>query len=250
MVKKKRRNTPLTGHQRNRKVLKPPFAQIPALFSIDGVRDILPELLWIDALVTRWPLITALSVMDEVLSGLDAADPLPDSRLRLGLVSDFLLSTGTPAAVLAGIATNERMMAFPSGFLEGMALYPEFPGRYLIADISRDPGVDGAAWLSDAVLRLVDRQSPTGGLRNAVTIRRAVEKGRVAGLPARFRDAMVKYPHGSEEQNSLVESFARSFLNATWRLRTPQEAEWAKHFWRTNREIRACKTRQIPSQAA
>ncbi|HEV2032760.1 MAG TPA: hypothetical protein VGU71_00935 [Candidatus Dormibacteraeota bacterium] len=249
-MSKKRRNTPLTGHQRNRKVLKPPFAQIPGLFAIDGVRDILPELLWIDALLTRWPLTTAMNVMDEVLEGLDAADPLPDSRLRVGLVSDFLLLNGTPAAVLAKIAPNERMMAFPSGFLEGVALYPEFPARYLVEGMSPEAGVDGAAWLSGAVLRLVDRQSQTGGLRNAVTIRRAVEKGRVAGLPAEFRDSMVKYPHGSDEQNGLVESLARSYLNGTWGLRTPQEAEWAKHFWRRNREIRPCKTREMSRKAA
>lgn len=200
---------------------------------LDGLRDLAPEMLWLDALVTTHPVSLHLSLLSEVMAATRRTNP--HRAVELGLVSDLGVEPSKWSSLLADLPAATRERAFPHGFREGMLCYPEFPGRNLIEDLSVDMHADGFAWIRGALLRVADRHSRHCAYLNVLTFRCAVEGGRLHIAKDAFEALtadVLTYPNGTENQRKRVEALARAQLNGTYGLDGPHL--WPKHFWTTN----------------
>src|SRR5207253_2302910 len=85
----RRSHSRLEDHRRNKKRLQPPWLAIPKLEALDGARDLLPELLWIDALYRVSPERSTMDPSDAVMAVLGRLNS--NAPPRLGLISDLRL---------------------------------------------------------------------------------------------------------------------------------------------------------------
>lgn len=246
MTKKatRRSHSPLEDHRRHKKQLKPPLLAIPNLAHLDGARDLLPELLWIDTLYRVSPERSTMDPSDVVLEVLEKLGP--KAPPRVGFVSDLRLPVELRAQALIQLSQQDRLRAFPSPFREAMALYPEFPGAYLFEGCK--PSAESAEaleWVRASVLRLIDRHSKTGARANVLAIR-GMFRANAIRIPndASLIDALSSYPKGTDDQQGLVEGFARSALNALSGQLSAADHAWSKHFWRRNWELASCRGAQ------
>lgn len=223
--------------------LEPPFRQIPSLVALDGARDLLPELLWFDAIVRFYPRGVSNRHIESLRAAFDTVKKTGQGIL--GMISEFALPLAEQAKVLAVLSAEQRDEVFPSPFRDAMAMYPEFPGHFLIGglDLPAKPE-DAIEWVRESVLRLFDRHSESGAYANAVLVGGLFRAGRIS-IPKEGTDdlvaALLAYPLGTKDLNSHVEGFARSSINAMSDSLLPADHAWAKHFWRTNRRLTTCR---------
>jgi hypothetical protein len=237
----RRSHSGLEDHRRHKKRLQPPWLAIPKLESLDGARDLLPELLWIDALYRVSPERSTMDPSDAVMEVLERVNP--SAPPRLGLISDLRLPRALHAQALDQLSKQERLRAFPSPFHEAMALYPDFPGLYLLQDLIPTADTDTALeWLRESVFRLIDRRSKTGARANVLAIR-GMFRANAISIPNddSLINALSVYPRGTDDQTGFIEGFARSSLNALSGQLSAADHAWSMHFWRRNAELSSCR---------
>lgn len=244
---RKRQTTPLGAHRRIGKELKPPLAEIPFTFS-HWERDLLPEMLWVDAVVDHLSWDRAPSAIHAALDTLDPfAERDPKAPVLSGLISDFsLVPNDRRAAARAALQDSGlNQPTLPEPFRHALGLYPACPAAWLIEDWRKTNRVDpetGISHLKAAVLRLLDSKSVHSTRCRMLALARLMKHGKLLFSPKiRSAELFSKYPSGlSEEEQRRVESWAR----ATFGSVTPvllESADWAPYFWRHNYQISVCE---------
>ena len=217
------------------------------------LRDIFPEVLWIDAVL--WEegfggVYAALDVLDQFV-------PEEQKAILDGTLSTFDLipPMDRPAAVAALAA--EAPHGLPDDLGHGLLLYPSCPGAWLYDGISEDD-LDrkrGVEYLTEATRRnFVSHSGHSTELRMA-WFARYVQHRKIrypADDPAYA--LFPRYPHDlSEDERSIVQSMVRSIFLAMRAARDPADIaasrEWAQTFWRENIRLAPCKlTRPYPGE--
>ncbi len=231
----------LEHHKRIGKELIPPFQTIgPGVDQIFWPRDLLPEFLWIDALICHYGQSAAVQIFNDFLSAADRFNSHPKEILD-GTVGAFrfVAEERRQAFVEALVAKIEVAVVQPFGHV--LSLYPECPMTWMAPNISPDRDASVAA-VRDACLRLFAGKDSHAGLCRALTLNRffAHNKVFIASHLKETIEAIKSYPFGDRY---LAETCARSIHNMILMRRAeedPHTFAWARSFWSSNRTIVAC----------
>lgn len=272
---RQRNNTPLKAHRRTGKVLQPPFNTIPGIQSVPWLRDTLPDMLWICALISQYGddgLLIAARCIDRIEDVIDEAQQrgdLGDSAKPMitGELTSFdLVPESLRGEVLARLTADHLFVeAFPWPFVRAMSKYTDCPGIWLSEGWSgHTPIVD--AGLPEAFLRRVVEdanhgQSPNATRAKAIALRALFKAGKIhlpPDLGAEWADILLRYPkHITEEERRRIEPEIRATYMAMSKFGDSEDQEgdrpslaWAKRFWRENWNLYDCTREERPSTDA
>src|ERR1022692_2921749 len=143
----------LEHHKQVGKELIPPFQQIgPPMEQVFWLRDLLPEFLWIDALVHEYGQPTASQILNDFLTDADRFNSHPKEILDGTIGSFRFIAEGQRKTFVEELSVKiNRAVAGPLRHV--LSLYPECPMKWMAPDESadRDPSI---AIVRDAVGRL------------------------------------------------------------------------------------------------
>ncbi len=232
----------LHNHKQFGKELIPPFNQLtPGTEQIFWLRDLLPEFLWIDALVDAYGKGTAVRVFNEFLTVADGFNP--DEGLILdGTVGAFRrISEGGREALVRKHA-DEVSTAVVQPFGHVLSLYPECPMKWMAPGLTPGDRQAALAKVREAVVRLFPGKDPHSGFCRALPLNRffAHDKVRIFSSLTETIKAIETYPHGDR---CRAETFARMTHNMVLTQqaeRDPNTFAWAGSFWNSNLTIAPC----------
>lgn len=249
-----RRNTPLAGHRQHGKVLRPPLTEYPNIQPVNSARDMVPEYLWLDALLDAYPLLKASKVTYTVLDVLDTFVPQDNERFLDGTISTFDLVPleAREQAVDALQAEGLYDSAFPLPLRHGLSLYSACPAGWLFAKWRKDKHINfesGLNHLKWAIRRLIPRRDAHRARCQMLALARRIKHGKIALPPApELTHMLVNYPHGlDEKEQRFAESTVRAMSLAFWQ-QDSKELTWPAAFWRHNYTISTCEF--LPPEAA
>jgi len=243
----RRQSTSLAGHRRTGKRLEPPLAQLPiSLHHWD--RDLLPEMLWVDAALDNLGWDRAPGPIRAALDAIEgSADGGPKDTVVSGLISSFsaVPSERRPTARAALRDLHLDDATLPEPFRHALGLYPECPAAWLIEDWRKTNRVDpeiAIGHLKAAVLRLSDSKSVYSTRCRMLPLGRLIERGEIR--PPRDSPMVhlfSKYPADlSDDEQRAAESMARATFGAITPLLF-EGAEWPQYFWRHSYQISVCQ---------
>jgi len=231
----------LEHHVQNRKELLPPFNRLsPAPEQIFWLRDLLPEFLWIDALVQEYGRPQGNKVLNEFLTEADRFNP--DIREILdGTVSAFRLIPEDQRSVFVKALSSSIERAVTRPFRYILGLYPECPMNW-IAEAKLDDIGRTITEVRNAVARLFPGKDDYAGFCRALPLNRffAHDKIKIVNTLKDTIEAIKTYPYGDKYR---AEAFARNTHNMVFMQRVRENSEtfaWARYFWNKNLAIAGC----------
>lgn len=250
--KRKRQTSTLEDHRKVGKVLQPPFKQIP-LSPYSWIAEVLPEMLWIDAVLGIRSLGEAASVVYGALDILDTYVPADSQEVLTGIISSFAVVPEDRRPDARNALTRDMVfdVAFPQDFCNAVALYSQCPAYWLLEDWREANRIDwesGVRYLKGAVTRLWDSRSVYSTRCRMMPLNRLVKHEKFA-FSSRVESIKLfpKYPDGlSEEDQVRVEGVTRAMFGAAIIGRRTGIPEWIPYFWRHNFEISACELSKEP----
>ncbi|MCK4817637.1 hypothetical protein KA005_17845 [bacterium] len=253
MAKKKKRKkarrpyTPLTQHQKKGSVLHSPYNKMP-FEMYDWAKDILPECLWIAALIEHFGKKEAYKFYYKFMDVID--EFWPDGNfVAMGLLTDFGVIPDTARKQLWSHHEELLVECFHKPFARVLTFYPKNPAAWLVRKdlVDRgghvDPDVE-LERLRQLVANLYPRQGELATLVTALALGRLLPSCK---FNAPKLDGLIKllekYPIDcTESEKQKVESFARSLVCGTYMQKKRYAArEWPKYFWRHNFDLTVCK---------
>src|ERR1017187_672707 len=231
----------LEHHKQVGKELIPPFQQIgPPMEQVFWLRDLLPEFLWIDALVHEYGQPTASQILNDFLTDADRFNSHPKEILDGTIGSFRFIAEGQRQTFVEELSVKiNRAVAGPLRHV--LSLYPECPMKWMAPDESadRDPSI---AIVRDAVGRLYAGKEAHAGFCRALPLNRFFAHNKVYNGDnlTETIDAIKNYPYGHRYR---AETFARSMHNTVFMHRAKEDPEtfaWARSFWNSNRAIVPC----------
>lgn len=254
MSKKRKKLGPHSGLGKHSKVgtqLVPPLAKLP-MHMLNFERDLLPEHLWIAALVDQYGVEHAHRPFYDLM---DAVDKIwKEESPSLGLITDF---GRVPLEARAAFKReNEDLIraAFHEVIGRPLAFYPDGPAHWMVDQRaldevgSLDPEVE-LTRLRNLVVRLLPGKDDFAGHVRVLPFARALKHGKVH-FPHDFDliDVMPRYPGGcTDEERWRVQSLARTMVNMDYEhLDRYTGKDWPKYFWRHNFDLLPCRSVDLP----
>jgi hypothetical protein len=231
----------LGDHKQVGKELIPPFQQIgPGMDQIFWLRDLLPEFLWIDALVQEYGQPAAAQMFNDFLSVADRFNSHPKEILD-GTIGAFrFIVEGSRQAFVEELAAKiDAAVVRPFGHV--LSLYSECPMTWMAPKLPGDRNSSISA-VRNAVFRLFAGKEPHAGFCRALPLNRffAHNKVRIFSHLKETIEAIKNYPYGDKYR---AETFARTLHNMVLMDRAkeyPNTFDWAHSFWNSNRTIVPC----------
>jgi len=260
---KKRRSSGLSDHQRNKKVLTPPFLQLDRLRQISWAHDGLPDFLWLQAVRHETGSLPAandaLDVLDQFVPAPPAKPNKPESQRDPaeppephpneyldGRISNFSLVPEKRRAEARGTLSEKAPWALPAGLGHGLALYPDCPAAWLYenwaAENRADPEI-GISYLKALVAPLIDPRGRPSSQVRMIPVARAFKHGKLfLAQGMEVVELLPKYPTGLTEDEQLhVEQWNRTTWNIQLMTSDRSVADpWVRHFWRQNWRVSSC----------
>ncbi len=236
------RRSALEHHKQIGKELIPPFQQIgPSMEQIFWLRDLLPEFLWIDALVHDHGQPAANRILNDFLTDADRFNSHPKEILD-GTIGAFrFIAEGDRRAFVEELAVKiAGAVARPLRHI--LSLYPDCPMKWMAHDQSAEDRDSSIAAVRDAVGRLFAGKEPHAGFCRALPLNRffAHNKLCISSDLTDTIEAIKNYPHGDKYR---AETFARTTHNMALVHRAKEDPDtfaWARSFWNSNRTIVPC----------
>lgn len=227
--------------------------------TVSYLRDFLPDLLWIvalldaglgpDGLYEPLDVIEELAPPQEVQRGERKELELVDGRLSsFAYVPDDLRAT-----VRTGLR-KRTPWALPDNLGHALSLYPDGPAFWLYEDWRETNTVDpeaGLRYLKRLMLTYGDRSTPESTVPRMIPIARMLKAGRLH-VPREIGQEWVKYPtHLDEEGQRMVEAGMRAQYNlwGSAEFAPPLAYPWAQSFWRQNWKLSPCEVSTEPPPA-
>lgn len=219
---------------------------------MDFTRDLLPEHLWIAALVDIYGIEAAHRPFYELMDALDTVwiDPHP----ALGLLTDF---ARVPVEVRANFKREHEALiraAFHEVIGRPLAFYPDGPAYWMIDQHglveggSLDPAVE-LPRLRSLVISLLPGKDEFAGHVRVLPFGRVLKHGRLH-FPPDFdlADVMPRYPtECTADEARRVQSMARMMVNMDYEQSDIYaDREWPKYFWRHNHDLLPCQAVDLP----
>jgi hypothetical protein len=266
--KPRRRNTSsLRDHEREGKMLRPPFKRLPQLRGVPWLRDGFPDLLWLCSIISQEEGNDGMQICSRTLDAFDVVlkdhefegpPPVIDGRL-----TQFERVPGEVREEILDRLSAQGLyeLAFPEEFAHGLGMYPEAPGGWLL-DLWKNGSlsIDWEAaqqFLAPVIVDSAHGQDEVPTRAKFIAFARHVKTGRVH-LPISMKDDLElfpKYPDGLEEDDrKKVESEVRALFGGIMALEDPEGNDgdkasvvWAKEFWRSNWRSFGCLLEDPPS---
>lgn len=224
----------------------------------DWARDLLPEHLWIAAIVECFGRERAHLFYYKFMNAIDEVWPEKDS-VALGLISDFGAIHEDARDQLWKDHESLLVECFHHPIGRILTFYPENPAHWLVRDDLVEEGghVDPdteLARLRYLVKQLYPRRGEWASAVQALSFGRLLQHGKV-----QFGDGVAdliplleKYPADcTDEERAKVESMARSLMSGMYmRERRYKHRHWPKYFWRHNLDLAVCKPVNITLEAS
>ncbi|MBW8015112.1 MAG: hypothetical protein FVQ82_02925 [Planctomycetes bacterium] len=237
MKRKKRR---IDSYKKTGKKLVPPLASYPNLNLIDYSLDILPNLLWIEAVRDYYEGKNFIKIIHDFLNLFDDINK-GDSGPVSGLVQSFeyVSETGRPIFVHDNQIAIQEVVIKP--FFNVLNLYPSCPMNWFVSEFHGElPEFD-----LDLALRalkrwtnnLIDRIGESSNMARAIVLARYIKAGKLKIHDREQLEELALYPNCKDRQ--LTESSIRSMTNMVW-CDTIQDSKWGFDFWETNGRISMC----------
>jgi hypothetical protein len=207
---------------------------------LDYHRDVLPELLWLEAVLDSYGVRSAPGVVYSLLDVLD--EIAPASAPFSGLVSSFAEVPEDKRALVCKehAPLVERAVLRP--FCEAVRLYEKCPMGWLLRSAScesRDRGLDTTiAGLKRWTSQLLDRTGEHANMARALALARYAKAGRVHLADKEMIAELGNYPECRER--GKVDSFIRATF-ACLALESVRGADWPEEFWTTNGRVSMCE---------
>jgi hypothetical protein len=239
--RRRRTQTPLAQHKRQRKKLITPMNALPNMRPIDWVADRLPELLWVAAMLHEY------SEPAAAWRVLEALEPFAEEPWTLdGHVSAFALVPDERRAEALDALADADVPALPDSLGHALSLYPECPAAWLYARWSESNATDierGVRYLKGVVAdNFGSRTEPATRLR-LVALGRLVHHRRISVTKEWLDTSHIPlYPGGlTDDQRRAAESEIRAMYGALRAASDGEEATgWARYFWRQSYRISVC----------
>jgi hypothetical protein len=232
----------LKDHQRFKKKLVPPLNRMSgAVLQIFWPRDLLPEFLWIDALVNQYGESGAASIFNDFLKSMDPLVPL-EARVLDGTVTSFraVPEDLRQSFIEAHRGKIEWAVERPLG--DVIALYPRCPMGWLISPRDGRDTVVAIGNVRQAILRLMPGKTQHPAFCRALPMNRyfAHKKVFISNHLTELIDAIEKYPKGDRAR---AETWARTTHNIMMKQgleKDPRLLDWSRHFWNHNQDLVPC----------
>lgn len=231
----------LEHHARDKKQLIPPFVSMK-MAQIYWYREMLPEFIWIDSLVSFYGEHEASIYYNRVMDMLDEFN-LYKNKILLGMVSSF--NQVDPKS--RNLITDKNKFLIEDAIVKPFGsiinLYPAMPMMWLIKGQkvygSRE---DAIKEIREAILRLFPAKDSHSGFCRAVPLNRFFKHNKlfITRNMGEIIKAIEEYPNGDRYR---VESFARNVINMEFERRKAEEADfikWSKYFWNYNYSLAEC----------
>lgn len=258
MSKKRKKSgchTGLDKHLRSGTRLLPPLAKHP-IHMLDFERDLLPEHLWIAALVDRYGIERAHRPFYDLMDALDGI--WKEEGPALGLLTDF---GKVPIEARDEFKHENRdliRVAFHDVIGRPLAFYPEGPAYWMVDQRALvevgflDPETE-LTRLRNLVVKLLPAKDEFAGHVRVLPFARVLKHGKVH-FPHDFDliEVMPRYPaRCTKEEKWHVQSLARTMVNMDYnQLPRYSQKEWSKYFWRHNLDLLLCRLVDLPIRGA
>jgi hypothetical protein len=210
---------------------------------VNWQRDMLPQLLWIAALVHKYGPVKWYPFFSEFL---DSIQKYADTgTFVFGLLSDFDQLNELSQKKFLEEQSELIQKNFIEPFGDILKLYPNAPGSWLITDqVPVEQDEQEISRLSEIVAALLDRQSAFACVVEAGLFIRVLTNGRIK-IP---RDSIIasigpRYPGNcSKDERDIFHGCARAFLNTGGNLEFKHcfNSRWPSSFWNHNANLVEC----------
>ena len=255
--KAKRPYVPLSKYQKKGTVLQSPYSSMPFQM-YDWPRDLLPEYLWIAAVIDHFGKEHAHQVYYEFMDTIDEFWP-DNNSTPLGLLTDFRSIVDADRKRLWDRHEQLLVEYFHKPVARILSFYPDNPASWLV----RDNLIEGGGHL-DPELELGYLRKLVTGLFSShdelATCATALAFGRLlAHDRIRFGEKLEsvvgllkKYPSGcTEREKQIVESLVRSHTTAVYMHdERYSHRDWPKYFWQNNLSLSVCRPVDLVSRGA
>jgi hypothetical protein len=231
----------LEHHKQVGKELVPPFNQIgPPMEQVFWMRDLLPEFMWIDALVQMYGRTDSSRIFNDFLSAADPFNSHPREILD-GTVGAFryIPEERRQDFVSDHVEKIDRAVIRPFGNV--LSLYAECPMKWMAREMAatQPPSTSG---VKDAIRRLFPGKDSHAGFCRALPLNRffAHQKVFITSDMKETIEAIEMYPYGDTYR---AETFARTTHNMVLAHRAEEDQDtfaWSRVFWNSNYRISPC----------
>ena len=254
-----RRNTPLSKHRQQGKVLNSPLGGLPNMRAVPWLRDQFPDYLWVcwhlaDKIDRgRSTVVATMNVVNEVLDEV-LGDSAADRTVFDGSLTSWeSLPPQTREAVLDALTDRGvHDLVIPETFAQALGMYPGAPGSWLTArwrardGFRVDPEVAERA-LAPVIVASMSGRDTVGTQTKMLNFRALLIAEKIkfsfeietVHLLARWPDELT------DEERARVESFVRASFGATSVMVLDEEGSrrlaWARTFWQSNWRLYPCR---------
>jgi len=254
MAKKKKQQkgrrpyTPLSQYQKKGSTLQSPWKEKMPLQMWHWTRDILPECLWIAAVIIRFEKENAYKFYYKFMDAIDESWTDKDS-VALGFLTDF--ATVQEAARKDLWEHQEKLFieCFHETIGRILTFYPENPAAWLVRNdlVEKGGHVDPEVELQKLrrlVRELYSSHSELASCVTALAFGRLLKHGKIMFGPQlnEIVGLLEKYPVGcTNEERATVESLTRSIISGVYlHEKRYSERDWPRYFWNHNLDIAIC----------
>lgn len=238
-------------HKQFKKELMPPMTTLPGdLKLVDWNRELLPEFLWIEALVRTYGKLQANYYYTMLLDALDNYEQLGGDEVLIGTVSSFNNFTPKTKRAFVKEHSYEISKCVKVPFGEFLKLYPRSPMRWLTKYLEPKenhyvPKSETIKETSISVTKLYGAKDEYTGFIRALPLNRYFKHNKITIPPIEeLIAALTVYPQGTGDQQNRVEAFARSFINLNMMMKEAEKDipyAWSRYFWDKNSKLARCK---------
>ncbi|EKT86892.1 DUF5677 domain-containing protein [Leptospira santarosai] len=249
-MKKKKESKVLKDYIRDGKILYPPFLHsVGNIFQdVDRYREIMPEIIWLSALVKKTDFKTALLILRDIIPKISKI--LNKNKLYdIGMISVYLqLNSSAKNQLLGELHSEQNFALLKSIIMPIVSLYPQCPLKFYYNEdeLSRlshtEKDLDE---LKEIVYDYRDKYSKTCAQAQGlyIEIQHLIDKFiyNPNGPKPVIIDHLEFYPETEISQEVAGRNRTTAIMmKIVLPGAEPFSQEWIKSFWQTNREIGDC----------
>lgn len=240
--------TPLSQYQKKGSTLQSPWKDKMPFQTWNWSRDILPECLWIGAVILHFGKENAYKFYYKFMDAIDEAWTEKDS-VALGFLTDFSTIQDSVKKELWDLHEELFIECFHKTIGRILTFYPKNPASWLVRKdlVEKGGHVDPEVELKNLRHLITDLYSSHGELSTCVTalaFGRLLKHGKVQFGPQLkvIVDLLEKYPVGcTDDEKIMVESLTRSTISGIcMHYKRYNGCEWPRYFWTHNLDIAIC----------
>lgn len=239
-----KRSRILGDHKQMGKRFIPPLLQHITPEDIEWIPTIVPEFLWIGALIRRYDLARAVNISLTLAQSASSVHPNPPVIWFARTAAFALLSDESKSILVADLRSKGVLNEIQESLYPITYFYPELPLSFLLSDYSGLDIIPDLKDVIDLVEGMCDRYSRIATIvqSSAVYIAGVTRVFTVVrGVRMPNLEEVILYP---DTQNSREEAVVvRAIINGLFGLSSEiYPPKWQQYFWNRGLQISPCST--------